>query len=528
MNILDTPHAPPEAERIAAQEKEKLQLRNIAGALLATWRIPLFATLVLLVLAVTLLVALRAILPPTRAFVSQLQFTFPSAESGRYPNNAPFSINELLDPAILEVVYDQLDLGKYDVDRNKFYVAFSIRPFAPAEAEISERFRQQLGDRRLSSIDRERIETQLRTQLAQASRGAAELIFLPPRKPPIPVAVGRAIVHKVPVVWSQLAIEKKGVLRIPGFSAAANVMAPDSVDRQPLPLAILGLLEASERLDDRLTELLKTPGVLSVRDSVSGKSIRDLDRDMRDLQLFHTNSLRAQLVQYRFDDGGPALQQVVERRVNDIDVRAAGVTKQAEAVGDSIAQFVQATAGLRGRPAERKASDSGASPGGAAIPQVGESFIDRIIDLTRKDRDAEQDRTFIAERTQKQFEYNQQVIALRSEQNRWKELLADLRSDTTARKDLDEASRGKIIRDLRYAIDDANAKWAALSRMETEFAANRTGRTAEIYAPSAAYRDVVTNDLILNTTVFGTTFWTLIIFFLAFWAIRAALLLIRS
>jgi hypothetical protein len=529
MNILDTPHAPPpESERIAAEDKDTFQFRRIVRALLATWRIPLLATLVLLVVAVTLLVALRAILPPTRTYISQLQFTFPSAESGRYPNNSPFSINELLDPAILEVVYDQLDLGKYDVDRNKFYGSFSIRPFTPAESEITERFRQQLADRRVSPIERERLETQLRAQLAAASRGAAELIFLPPRKPPIPVAVGRAIVHKVPVVWSQLAIEKKGVLRIPGFSAAAIVVAPDSVDRQPLPLAILGLLEASERLDDRLTELLKAPGVLSVRDSVSGKSIRDLDRDMRDLQLFHTNPLRAQLVQYRFDDGGPALQQVVERRINDIEVRAAGVAKQAEAVGDSIAQFVQATAGLRGRPAERKTSDSGAAPGAATIPQVGESFIDRIIDLTRKDRDAEQDRTFIAERTQKQFDYNQQAITLRSEQNRWKELLADLRSDATARKDLDEASRGKIVRELRYAIDDANAKWAALSRMEMEFAANRTGRTAEIYTPSAAYRDVVASDLILNTTVLGTTLWSLIIFFLAFWAIRAARLLIRS
>jgi hypothetical protein len=261
---------------------------------------------------------------------------------------------------------------------------------------------------------------------------------------------------------------------------------------------------------------------------MSGKSVRDLEWDVRDLQLFRINPLRAQLVQYRFDDGGATLPQVVERRVNDIELRAAGVTKQAEAVGDSISQFVQATSGLRGRTAERKVSDSGTVPGGATIPQVGESFIDRIIDLTRKDREAEQDRMFIAERTQKQFEYNQLAIALRSEQNRWKELLTDLRSDTTARKELDEASRGQLVRALRQAVDEANANWATLSRMETEFAANRTGRTAEIYTSYPVFRDVVSNDLILNTTVLGATFWALISFFLAFWAIRTAMLLNRS
>src|SRR5262249_40904823 len=186
-------------------------------------------------------------------------------------------------------------------------------------------------------------------------------------------------VHKVPLVWSQIAIEKKGVLRIPGFSAAANVISPEAADRQPLPLAILGLLEASERLDDRLTELLKAPGVLSVRDTASGKSIRDLERDIRDLQLFHTNPLRAQLVQYRYDGGGAELQQVVERRISDIDVRAAGLAKQAEAVGDSIAQYVQGSAGPRGRTTGRKGPGGPAAPGGNTIPPGGEALLHPII-----------------------------------------------------------------------------------------------------------------------------------------------------
>lgn len=82
-------------------------------------------------------------------------------------------------------------------------------------------------------------------------------------------------------------------------------------------------------------------------------------------------------------------------------------------------------------------------------------------------------------------------------------------------------------RELRYAIGEVNAKWATLSRMETEFAANRTGRTAEIYAPYATNRDVVSNDVILNTRVLAVAFWALVIFFLGFWGIRAAMLLTR-
>jgi hypothetical protein len=395
-----------------------------------------------------------------------------------------------------------------------------------AESEISERFRQQLADRRLSFVERERLEQHWKDELARASRGAAELSYIPPRRPVISIALGRAIVQKVPMVWSQFAIEKKGALRIPGFYAATKVLDPNAIDQQPLPLSIVALMEAGERLNERLTELMKTTGVLTVRDSVSGKSIRDLERDIRDLELFHINPLRADLVQYRFE--GATLQQIVERRINDIEVRATALTKQAEAIGDSIGQFVQATASLQGRPVEKKLSEGGTVAGGATIPQVGETFIDRIIELTRSDREAEQDRIFIGERTQKQLELHQQAIALRSEQDRWKELLAQLSADGTPRKDLDKSARAGMDRELRYSVVEANGNWMALSRIEDEFSAKRTGRAAEIYTLYAPGRDVVSNDLILNTTVLGAVLSGLIIFFLGFWAIRAGLLLGRT
>jgi hypothetical protein len=261
---------------------------------------------------------------------------------------------------------------------------------------------------------------------------------------------------------------------------------------------------------------------------VSGRSVRDLERDIRDLELFHINPLRAHLVQYQFEDGGATLQQIVERRINDIEVRATALTKQAEAIGDSIGQFVQATAGLQGRPVEKKLPEGGTVAGGATIPQVGETFIDRIIELTRRDREAERDRIFIGERTQKQLELHQQAITLRSEQDRWKELLAQLRAGGTPRKDLDKSARAGMDRELRYSVAEANGNWMALSRIGDEFSTNRTSRAAEIYTMYASRGDVVSNNLILNTTVLGAVLAGLIIFFLGFWAIRAGLLLARA
>src|SRR5262249_57093305 len=109
-----------------------------------------------------------------------------------YPNEARFTINEILDPAILDQVYNELDLNRFGVRHEAFYSAFSIRPFSPTEGEVVDLFRQQLADRRLTFAERERLEQQLRNRLQGASRGAAELSLKLPRLVISP-QVGRAV-----------------------------------------------------------------------------------------------------------------------------------------------------------------------------------------------------------------------------------------------------------------------------------------------------------------------------------------------
>src|SRR2546425_149878 len=121
MLTVDRSNVPGEPDLVAQEKREGWALHRIINALRATWRIPLIATAVLFIVIVAGLAVLRVVLPSTTTFVSQLHFTFPSAEAGRYPNGVPFSINEILDPAVLDVVYNQLELDKYGLERKNFY-----------------------------------------------------------------------------------------------------------------------------------------------------------------------------------------------------------------------------------------------------------------------------------------------------------------------------------------------------------------------------------------------------------------------
>ena len=396
-----------------------------------------------------------------------------------FPNGAPFTINSIVDPSILSQVYDTLNLEQYRVSRDDFFAGFSIRPFAPTEGEIAERFRQQLADRRLTFSERQIVETQVRSEIEQASRTAAELSFTV-RNRTLPTEVGRSIVQMVPLVWSRNAIETKGVLRLPGFSASETVMKLEEIDNVPLPIAIVMVSEAGRRTSQRLQELLGTVGVATVRDPASGKSIRDIEREVADTDTFQANFLRSALSKYQFPEGLTQARSIVESRARDLELAEEGQTKSAAAIDNAISQFVQAAVGLSGRSTERRAprvSETG-DGGPLTIPQVGEGFLDRIIQMSRAGREGEQ--VFISELTRRQLDTTQRANATRMQRDLWRELANATQPNDAARAVLDEGAKATLIKTLRAFLANINEYWAASTRIEAQFAASRLDHTGKL------------------------------------------------
>ena len=135
MNIIDKPHASPQSEAVQRRARKRRSCSSAASprALGATWPIPLVSD------HRSCRGGDRSARRPAGKLSADASLPYRNSISRFLPPNpaairttAPFSINEIVDPAILDVVYDQLDLGKYEVDRNQFYNSFSIRPFVLA------------------------------------------------------------------------------------------------------------------------------------------------------------------------------------------------------------------------------------------------------------------------------------------------------------------------------------------------------------------------------------------------------------
>src|SRR5262249_26513000 len=154
------------------------------------------------------------------------------------------------------------------------------------------------------------------------------------------------------------------------------------------------------------------------------------------------------------------------------------------------------------------------------------SFIDKIIELTRISTYAFQYQTAITERTNDQLELNRLANEYRGEQNRWKELLTALPSAASAA--LDEVTIARLAQQLRFAVEEINAKWATLSRLEAEFAPQRLSRTAEIYTPLSIGRDVISFDPVFTRSALAAAMSVLMILCLGLWGVLAVLFMRRK
>jgi hypothetical protein len=486
----------PQTSKVVATADENPSLVDqILRAMRSSWKVGVAVAVTSMLVVLGALFVLLSAIPTTTTYVSRFQFTFPqvySPQSGErlYPNRRPFSINSVIDPVVLASVYDQLKLEEYGIRRDEFYAGFTIRPFATTEAEIAARYQQQLAERRLAFADRERIEAQIRSEMERASAAAAELSFTVRKRVPISTELGRAVVSAVPLTWSNWAIERQGVLRIPAFSTSQTIIAPELIQAGSLPLVAVRIAEADRRLFRRFRQLAETPGAMTALDPVSRKSVADLEREAGDIRVFLVNVLRDALGQYSFPDGMDQSRTVIQRSIRELELAEREDTKAAGAITETITQFVQSSAGLKGLPYDRRGPVA-PEAGGATIPQVSESFIDRVMRLARSGREADAEQTFLVDLIRRQLNATERANAYAAEREAWQQLLTISNSDLASRAPFSDQVRNDLSKTASSAATELNGIWAAITRVEAEFAATRLDHTGSLYKALPVDNDVV-------------------------------------
>jgi hypothetical protein len=511
------------ASAMGRAESSSLQRWWLAAS--ATWRFAAIVSLIFLLLAGSILFFLSRSIPASTTYFARFELKFPGIATGRLPNGDPFSLNEIIEPAILGEVYDRFKLEQFGVKRDEFFNAFSIRPYAPEESQITSRFQDQLADRRLTLTEREKVEARLKSALDQASRAGAELSLTLRTNFGIPRDLGRTVVEAVPQAWSQYAIEKRGVLRLPKYTGADSAIAIDRLQGVSLPLKIVMLSEASDRMQARLIEGARIQGMQTIYEPESNLSFRDLENRFRDLQVFQINRLRGTLSAKSFPNSGTDdVKLLAEQRLTELRGENNYYSALANALNANTSQFVESLAALKGRAENRRGNveTAGAQAGGpTTIPQLSENFIDRLVEMSSKGKEADEAvQRRIADLSTRELDAAEKIARIKAELEKWENikqnLLAASQLPVIADSEANELKAGLVA-----AATELNRQWQLLNKFESAFAADRLFHTGQLYGLFLSLNDSIRNDPFFNRSTLMLILAATWLLFLATWLIRA-------
>lgn len=140
-----------------------------------------------------------------------LSINFRGAHQGLYPNNLPFSVEDLLASPLLRVVYDRNRLKDF-VSFEDFRNALTIQQEGQALFALQKDFEASLGNKALTEPDRQRLQEEYQSRKQSVISSDYTLVWTQPGRL-IPMELQAKVLEDIPRVWAQDALEVKKILR---------------------------------------------------------------------------------------------------------------------------------------------------------------------------------------------------------------------------------------------------------------------------------------------------------------------------
>jgi hypothetical protein len=365
------------------------------------------------------------VLPAERTGSIQFRLLFDGAAAGQYANGTPFSVSEIVASPVLTEVYKVNDLqrfGKYEDFKDSMFVQQSN----PELDLLAYEYQGLLADTKLSPVDRARIEDEFRKKRAAivdpsysiSMRRSERLKTLP-----------RALMEKVLMdtlnTWATQADERKGATKYNVAVLSSNVLQRDVLEREDYLVAIDILRSKTNRVLETLTEIAKLPGAEVIRVGSERVTLADVRTSLEDVVRFKLEPLL-----------GLIRSEGVTKNSRVLALYAGNQLFQLRLEQQESADIVQALqVALRENMAPRTASSgdskTGApgpgSGGQAVVPQLDQSFLDRIMTLSTAQADAEYRRKL----TDRLIAESVKMAAQSREAAYYDDLAKELRTTTT-------------------------------------------------------------------------------------------------
>lgn len=320
---------------------------------------------------------------------------FTGAANGRYPNGMKFSAAEIISTPTLLKVFNDNELGRFATFREvprSIYVLESNRAMELLSAEYQAR----LTDPKLNPVERAQIQREFEMKRESQSKNEYAVSFYRTgATADIPAPLVKKVLVDVLAAWANRAINERKVLSYRIAMLSPNLMEQtDKFTNQPLVAAQL-LRSRILRVLSNIDDLNELPAADLARTKHDRLSLAEIQVRLDEIVRFRVDPLVSAIVNESRSDGR-ALQFMNDQLAYDQRMLKASQDRAA-AIREALAVYTNGAGKLPfGEPAEGQRR----VPGGSSetvMPQLSDSFLDRIVALANNAGDMEYRQKLVAD-----------------------------------------------------------------------------------------------------------------------------------
>jgi hypothetical protein len=319
-----------------------------------------------------------------------LRLLFNGVERGEYPNGIRFTPADIVATPVLDEVYHRDQLQKY-VRFDDFKNAWTVINNNPALDQLRREYEGQLNARNLDPVARDRLENDYAARLNAMENGEYILAALPGGQiSSWPADLTGKVLNDILAVWAEQS-RSRGVFKFDLNVFSDNILSDLTSGRDDYLFVLDRLRRAITHIQHNLDELAAIRGARLVRVGEKQLSLGELQAALEDDLQFKVGVIQGAIFNYGLYRSRAFIDSYIDNQLFHLDLETRVGRDRRKTVEDALAVYSSSRPGAKGLAEdEASAGTSGASAalgGGTMIPQLGESFINRVIEMSSKNSD---------------------------------------------------------------------------------------------------------------------------------------------
>lgn len=447
---------------------DEIDLKELIRAVLATRIWVLVALVVASVLFWVAMIFQNMQKPIVFSYETRINLTFPGAIDGQYPNETPFSVNDIVAPVVLNAVFDANGIEAY-MGRKAFSSSFSVKPYTPERELILAKYDQQLAKKNISVAEINVLQSQMEEELKKSSSESVTITFTSEDAYKIPESTLKKTLRDIPAEWARHMVEEVGVTTFDQKVYTEKVIDLSLFESIDYLIAFEMVLDRLQLLQSNIDAIAMLPNGNVVRDDESGTTLPDLEKAIADVRRYRVapliNPVRSlgiaknpELVRLYFEN------ELIEMKRN-IEV----LRNKKENIEEAYGNYVGIDSSQHSQ-----ADGSGSS---AFVPQMDTGFFETLVEMTNAGADI----TYRQELNSELLAVANSIAETNAEIIRIEEIINSMDGNNSATTALRESYSNQVNEQMPLIIGEMRTYFATSVRLFEKLSRENLGSAGTMF-----------------------------------------------